>query len=64
MSNLPDHPHCPECGGTAPVIDWLPEPGFDPAMRQYKCSDCHYEFYLIPKHIAIKGAIEQAEDLN
>jgi len=31
------------------MTDFRPQPGLDPAMREYKCSSCKHEWYHIPK---------------
>lgn len=47
---LPLHTTCPFCGQVADKTDWLPPPGYDPILREYVCSHCHYAWYHVPKH--------------
>ncbi|MBA7706771.1 hypothetical protein ES703_115628 [subsurface metagenome] len=49
MSELPEHSRCPNCWDEADMTSFRPPPGFDPAMREYNCSHCGYEWYHIPK---------------
>lgn len=36
---------CPGCGGIGDPTDWIPPPGHDPMMRQFKCRSCWAYFY-------------------
>lgn len=51
---------CPECLKPANLTNWKAPSGYDPAMRQYACADCGYEFYVIggPKTHALVATEE------
>lgn len=36
---------CPNCHGKSFRLDWVPPGGMNPLIREYQCSDCHFEFY-------------------
>lgn len=38
---------CPQCRGQGLPTVWRPGAGFDPCMRQFRCTRCNCEFYII-----------------
>jgi len=38
--------NCPNCLGDEVIrTDWKPPDGYDPYLVQYRCEDCHSEWY-------------------
>lgn len=37
---------CPDCGERALKTDWMPPDGYDPTLRQFRCTKCELEIYI------------------
>lgn len=53
---LPLHRDCPNCGFTATMTDFRPDPGYDPRMREYECTICHYTWFYIQHNVTLRYA--------
>jgi len=38
---------CPACGLVGEPVSWKPGPGYDPAMRKFRCRSCGETLFLI-----------------
>jgi len=45
MTEQPQHRTCPNCQEPATMTEWVPDPGLDTSMREYKCPHCGYEWF-------------------
>lgn len=56
---------CPECRGTCDPTGWIPSPGQDPMMRQFRCrSHRHTFFYVLPTGEALMNIKERVKALR
>lgn len=44
------------------LTEWLPPPGIDPKMREFKCESCNHKIYVVltPLELAKMGVKEYA----
>ncbi len=49
MPNEPQYKKCPRCLALAALTAWKPTKGYDPLMREYKCSHCGYCWNEVPR---------------
>lgn len=45
----------------AKMTDWLPMSGYDPSLRQFKCENCGFEFYVSLWEEDLLRAVEETQ---
>lgn len=65
LSTVAGTAKCLECRGTGDPTGWLPRPGQDPMMRQFRCRDCRHDFYyVLPTGEALMNVRERVKALR